>query len=105
MIDSRHVYNLLKALLMYYCFTTAHELKTPIQPILSLTGVLQLSINRNAMRLQRLLNDIPDVTNKNRRQTSRTTQRLQLNVKVVRSSPDTEDMIWFCISCLLSWSA
>jgi signal transduction histidine kinase len=52
----------------------AHELKTPIQPILSLTGILRFQINnvgqqelieaivRNAKRLQRLSNDILDVT-------------------------------------------
>jgi len=52
----------------------AHELRTPIQPILSLTEVLRSKINnieqqevsdvilRNAKRLQRLTNDILDVT-------------------------------------------
>jgi two-component system, OmpR family, sensor histidine kinase VicK len=52
----------------------AHELKTPIQPILSLTDVLRSQIKdvkqqelvgviaRNAKRLQRLSNDILDVT-------------------------------------------
>jgi signal transduction histidine kinase len=52
----------------------AHELKTPIQPILSLTDVLRSKIKdvgqeellgviaRNAKRLQRLSNDILDVT-------------------------------------------
>jgi signal transduction histidine kinase len=52
----------------------AHELKTPIQPILSLTELLRSQIKdvkqqelleitiRNARRLQRLTNDILDVT-------------------------------------------
>jgi two-component system sensor histidine kinase VicK len=52
----------------------AHELRTPIQPIISLTEVLQSQIKdvkqqdlleitiRNAKRLQRLTNDILDVT-------------------------------------------
>ena len=52
----------------------AHELKTPIQPILGLTEILQSQINdvkqkellevtiRNAKRLQRLTEDILDVT-------------------------------------------
>jgi len=52
----------------------AHELRTPIQPILSLTEVLRSKISnteqqelsdvifRNAKRLQRLTNDILDVT-------------------------------------------
>ncbi len=52
----------------------AHELKTPIQPILSITQILRSQINdvkqqelleitvRNAKRLQRLSNDILDVT-------------------------------------------
>src|SRR6266516_2339795 len=52
----------------------SHELRTPIQPILALTGVLQSQIKdvkqqellevtiRNAKRLQRLTNDILDVT-------------------------------------------
>jgi signal transduction histidine kinase len=52
----------------------AHELRTPIQPIISLTEVLQSQIkdvkqqemlevtSRNAKRLQRLTNDILDVT-------------------------------------------
>jgi signal transduction histidine kinase len=52
----------------------AHELRTPIQPILSLTDVLQSNIRdvgqqellgviaRNAKRLQRLSDDILDVT-------------------------------------------
>src|SRR6266487_2901161 len=52
----------------------AHELRTPIQPILALTGVLQSQIKdvkqqemlevtiRNAKRLQTLTNDILDVT-------------------------------------------
>ena len=52
----------------------AHELRTPIQPILSLSQVLQSKIKdtkqrelldaivRNAKRLQRLTNDILDVT-------------------------------------------
>jgi signal transduction histidine kinase len=52
----------------------AHELKTPIQPILGITQLLRSQINdgkqqelleitiRNAKRLQRLSNDILDVT-------------------------------------------
>jgi len=52
----------------------AHELRTPIQPILSLTELLRSQVNnvkqqeileitiRNAKRLQRLTNDILDVT-------------------------------------------
>ena len=53
----------------------AHELRTPVQPIISLSEVLQSTINdtkqqelldvivRNAKRLQRLTEDILDVTN------------------------------------------
>jgi signal transduction histidine kinase len=54
----------------------AHELRTPLEPILGLTGVLRSDktmdraaeeelldvIARNAMRLQRLADDILDVT-------------------------------------------
>ena len=44
-----------------FIIAAAHELRTPIQPILSTVGLLSM-INRNATRLKQLSEDILDVT-------------------------------------------
>ena len=66
----------------------AHELRTPIQPILGLADVLRYKLQhgkleneyldviiRNAKRLQRLSEDILDIT-KNRKQITRSKKRI-----------------------------
>ena len=78
----------------------AHELKTPIQPILSLTGILRFQINnvgqqelieaivRNAKRLQRLSNDILDVTKIEGRSLELHTEDFNLNDVVINAIND-----------------
>ena len=63
-----------EALQKDFIHIAAHELKTPIQPLLSLSGILQSKIkdneyckmlniiNRNAKKLKQLTNDILDIT-------------------------------------------
>jgi signal transduction histidine kinase len=78
----------------------AHELKTPIQPILSLTKVLRSQIKdvkqkellevaiRNAKRLQQLTNDILDVTKIEGRSLELNKEDFNLNEVVINAMND-----------------
>jgi signal transduction histidine kinase len=78
----------------------AHELKTPIQPILALTQVLQSQIKdvkqqellevtiRNAKRLQRLTNDILDVTKIEGRSLELNKEEFNLNDVLINAMND-----------------
>jgi two-component system, OmpR family, sensor histidine kinase VicK len=78
----------------------AHELKTPIQPILSITQILRSQINdakqqelleitiRNAKRLQRLSNDILDVTKIEGKSLDLQKERFNLNDVVINAIND-----------------
>ena len=75
----------------------AHELKTPIQPILGLTEILQSQINdvkqkellevtiRNAKRLQRLSEDILDVTKIEHKSLALNKEQFNLNYVVTNA--------------------
>jgi signal transduction histidine kinase len=78
----------------------AHELKTPIQPILGLTEILQSQINdvkqkellevtiRNAKRLQRLTEDILDVTKIESKSLALNKEQFNLNYVVTNAIDD-----------------
>jgi two-component system sensor histidine kinase VicK len=78
----------------------AHELKTPIQPILSLTELLRSQIKdvkqqeilditiRNAKRLQRLSNDILDVAKIEGRSLELNKEEFNLNEVVMNAITD-----------------
>ena len=78
----------------------AHELRTPIQPIISLTEVLQSQIKdvkqqellevtiRNAKRLQRLTNDILDVTKIEGRSLELNKEEFNLNDVLINAMND-----------------
>ena len=78
----------------------AHELRTPIQPIISLTEVLQSQIKdvkqqdlleitiRNAKRLQRLTNDILDVTKIEGKSLELNKEEFNLNDVVINAMND-----------------
>ncbi len=78
----------------------AHELRTPIQPILALTGVLQSQIKdvkqqellevtvRNAKRLQRLTDDILDVTKIEGRSLELNKEEFNLNDVIINAMND-----------------
>ena len=78
----------------------AHELRTPIQPIIGLTEVLQSQIKdvkqqemlevtiRNAKRLQRLTNDILDVTRIEGRSLELNNEEFNLNDVVINAMND-----------------
>ena len=78
----------------------AHELRTPIQPIISLTEVLQSQIKdvkqqdlleitiRNAKRLQRLTNDILDVTKIEGKSLELNKEEFNLNEVVINAMND-----------------
>jgi two-component system sensor histidine kinase VicK len=81
----------------------AHELRTPIQPILSLSQVLQSKIKdtkqrelldaivRNAKRLQRLTNDILDVTKIESHSLNLNKERFELSDVISNCISDIED--------------
>ena len=78
----------------------AHELRTPIQPILGLTQLLRSQVNnvkqqeilditiRNAKRLQRLTNDILDVTKIEARKLELYEENFNLNDVVINAMND-----------------
>ncbi|MGB6671161.1 MAG: HAMP domain-containing sensor histidine kinase, partial [Candidatus Nitrosopolaris sp.] len=80
----------------------AHELRTPIQPIISLTEMLRSQIKdfkqqemlevtiRNAKRLQRLTNDILDVTIIEGRSLELNKEEFNLNEVVINAMNDIE---------------
>ncbi len=81
----------------------AHELRTPIQPILSLSQVLQSKIKdtkqrelldaivRNAKRLQRLTNDILDVTKVESHSLNLNKEQFELSNVISNCISDIED--------------
>ncbi len=81
----------------------AHELRTPIQPILSLSQVLQSKIKdtkqrelldaivRNAKRLQRLTNDILDVTKIESHSLNLNKEQFELSSVISNCISDIED--------------
>jgi signal transduction histidine kinase len=83
----------------------AHELRTPIQPILGLTGILQSEIKdpgqrelldvtlRNAKRLQRLTEDILDVTKIECHTLELHTEKVNLNEKIRNVISDVRSQI------------
>jgi two-component system, OmpR family, sensor histidine kinase VicK len=85
---------------------TAHELRTPIQPILGLSQVLLSEkmdrqhseellhvINRNAERLQRLAEDILDVTKIESQNLNLKTHKFNLNDLILNIISDPNDQI------------
>ena len=78
----------------------AHELRTPIQPIISLTEMLRSQIKdvkqqemveviiRNAKRLQRLTNDILDVTKIEGRSLELNKEEFNLNDVLINAMND-----------------
>ncbi|HEY6885499.1 MAG TPA: ATP-binding protein [Nitrososphaeraceae archaeon] len=85
--------------------TAAHELRTPIQPILGLSGVLRSQIKdskqqvlldvivRNAKRLQRLSEDILDVTKIESHNLILKKERFNLNEIISNAISDTMNQI------------
>ena len=83
----------------------AHELRTPIQPILGLTGILQSKANdpeqrellditlRNAKRLQRLTENILDVTKIECQSLKLDKERFNLNEKILNVIKDVKSQI------------
>jgi signal transduction histidine kinase len=83
----------------------AHELRTPIQPILGLTGILQSKANdpeqrelldvtlRNAKRLQRLTENILDVTKIESQSLKLDKEQLNLNENILNVIKDMENQI------------
>jgi signal transduction histidine kinase len=83
----------------------AHELRTPIQPILSLTDILRSKIAdprqqelldvviRNARRLQRLTEDILDATKIESRALRITKEKVNLNEIILNAISDTANQI------------
>ena len=83
----------------------AHELRTPIQPILGLTDILRSNIKdpgqqelldvviRNARRLQRLTEDILDATKIESRALRLTKQKVNLNEIILNAISDTANQI------------
>jgi signal transduction histidine kinase len=79
---------------------TAHELRTPIQPILGLSQMLRLKLKnsenigfldiiiRNANRLQRLTDDILDVQKIESRTLTLNKERFDLNDLILRVVDD-----------------
>src|SRR5215211_5537945 len=83
----------------------AHELRTPIQPILGLSEILHTkikdteqrqlldTITRNAKRLQRLINDILDVTKIESQSLKLNKERFNINKKILNVINDIEKQI------------
>jgi signal transduction histidine kinase len=83
----------------------AHELRTPIQPILGLTGILQSKANdpeqrelldvtlRNAKRLQRLTENILDVTKIESQSLKLDKEQLNLNENILNVIKDVKSQI------------
>jgi len=83
----------------------AHELRTPIQPILGLTDILRSNtedprqqelldvVIRNARRLQRLTEDILDATKIESRALRLTKQKVKLNEIILNAILDTANQI------------
>jgi signal transduction histidine kinase len=83
----------------------AHELRTPIQPILGLTGILQSKSNdpeqrelldvtlRNAKRLQRLTENILDVTKIESQSLKLDKEQFNLNENILNVIKDVENQI------------
>jgi signal transduction histidine kinase len=83
----------------------AHELRTPIQPILSLTDILRSNIEdprqqelldvviRNARRLQRLAEDILDITKIESRALRLTKEKANLNEIILNAISDSANPI------------
>jgi signal transduction histidine kinase len=83
----------------------AHELRTPIQPILGLTGILQSKANdpeqrelldvtlRNAKRLQRLTEDILDVTKIESQSLKLDKEQFNLNENILNVIKDVKSQI------------
>ena len=89
-----------------FIIIAAHELRTPIQPILGLAEVVsskikedeQLSqlldvINRNAKRLQRLTEDILDVTKIESQSLKLNKEKFDINKKILNVIKDVEKQI------------
>ena len=84
---------------------TAHELRTPMQPILGLSQILMaekkceecseslLVIDRNAERLQQLIEDILDVTRIESQSLQLNTQKFNLNDLILSLISEHKNMI------------